>query len=79
MWEERKLKISKTTIHTIASLQYNQINPSPSKKNGTKDDPFVNKTKVEINQLLEANFIYEIEHTKWVSPIMVVTKKNRKM
>ena len=32
--------------------------------------------KEEINKLLDAGFIYEIEHTIWVSPIVIVTKKN---
>ena len=40
---------------------------------------FAYKIKAEIDQLLEANFIYEIEHTKWVSPIVVVPKKNDKL
>ena len=29
--------------------------------------------------MLEAEFIYEIEHTKWVSPIVIVPKKNKKL
>ena len=29
--------------------------------------------------MLEAEFIYEIEHTEWVSPILVVPKKNGKL
>ena len=29
--------------------------------------------------MLEAEFIYEIEHTKWVSSTMVVPKKNGKL
>ena len=28
---------------------------------------------------MEANFIYEIEHTEWVSPIVVVPNKNGKL
>ena len=28
---------------------------------------------------MEAEFIYEIEHTDWVSPIVVVPKKNGKL
>ena len=28
---------------------------------------------------MEAEFIYEIEHTSWVSPIVVVPKKNGKL
>ncbi|MDM1593495.1 hypothetical protein [Escherichia coli] len=32
--------------------------------------------KEEIDKLLEVGFIYEIEHTEWVSPIVIVLKKN---
>ena len=35
--------------------------------------------KEEINKLLDAGFIYEIEHTQWVSPIVIVMKKNGKI
>ena len=37
------------------------------------------KIKEEINRLREARFIYEIEHTEWVSPLVVVPKKNGKL
>ena len=40
---------------------------------------FARKIREEIDKLLEVEFIYEIEHTKWVSPIMVVRKKNGKL
>ena len=35
--------------------------------------------KEEIDKLLDARFIYEIKHTEWVSPIVIVTKKNGKI
>ena len=35
--------------------------------------------KEEIDKLLKAGFIYEIEHTDWVSPIVIVLKKNGKI
>ena len=35
--------------------------------------------KEEIDKLLNVGFIYEIEHTEWVSPIVIVTKKNGKI
>ena len=28
---------------------------------------------------MDAGFIYEIEHTEWISPIVIVTKKNGKI
>ena len=37
------------------------------------------KIKEKINRLKEAGFIYEIEHTEWVSPLVVVPKKNGKL
>ena len=52
----------------------------PSKQRPyTYNDNFANKIKEEINKLLETEFIYEIEHTEWVSPIVVVSKKNGKL
>ena len=45
----------------------------------TYNDNFANKIKEEIDKLLEAEFIYEIEHTKWVSPIFIVPKNNGKL
>ena len=35
--------------------------------------------KEEIDKLLDARFIYKIEHTEWISPIVIVTKKNGKI
>ena len=37
------------------------------------------KIKKEINRLREVGFIYKIEHTEWVSPLVVVPKKNGKL
>ena len=45
----------------------------------THNENFAKKIKAKIDRLLEANFIYEIEHTEWVSPIVVVLKKNGKL
>ena len=41
----------------------------------TYNDTFAKKIKDEINKLLVAKFIYEIEHTHWVSPIGGCTKE----
>ncbi|MCO5601209.1 hypothetical protein L7F22_055328 [Adiantum nelumboides] len=43
------------------------------------NETFARKIKEEIDKLKEAEFIYEIEHTDWVSPIVVVPKKNGKL
>ena len=40
-------------------------------------DNFGQKIKENFDKLLEVEFIYEIEHTEWVSPIVVVPKKKR--
>ncbi|MCO5579251.1 hypothetical protein L7F22_033105 [Adiantum nelumboides] len=45
----------------------------------TYNETFARKIKEEIDKLKEAEFIYEIEHTDWVSPIVVVLKKNEKL
>ena len=33
---------------------------------------YAEKVKEELNKLLEVGFIYEIEHSEWVSPIFIV-------
>ena len=43
------------------------------------NDNFWRKIKEEIDKLLDDEFIYGIEHTEWVSPIVVVPKKNGKL
>ncbi|MCO5586949.1 hypothetical protein L7F22_040894 [Adiantum nelumboides] len=45
----------------------------------TYNETFARKIKEEIYKFKEAEFIYEIEHTDWVSPIVVVPKKNGKL
>ena len=45
----------------------------------TYNETFGKKIKEESDRLKEAEFIYEIEHTEWVSPIVVVPKKNSKL
>ena len=45
----------------------------------TYNETFARKIKEEIDKLKEAEFIYEIEHTDWVSPIVVVPKKSEKL
>ena len=43
------------------------------------DDNFAQKIDEEIDQLKEVGFINEIEHTPWLSPLVVVPKKNGKL
>ena len=45
----------------------------------TYNENFGKKIDARIDKLLDAKFIFEIEHTKWVSPIVIVPKKNSKL
>ena len=44
----------------------------------TQNDSFTQKIKEEIGKLLDAEFTFEIKHTDWVSPMVIVPKKNYK-
>ena len=77
-WTYKDLKGVDPTIcqHTIPM----QLEAKPVKlRPYTYNETFANKIKAELDKLIEANFIYEIEHTQWVSPIVVVPKKNGKL
>ncbi|MCO5561528.1 hypothetical protein L7F22_015148 [Adiantum nelumboides] len=43
------------------------------------NETFARKIKEEIEKLKKVEFIYEIEHTDWVSPIVVIPKKKEKL
>ena len=45
----------------------------------TYNENFSKRIEEEVNRLKEAEFIYEIEHTEWVSPVVIVPKKNGKL
>ena len=77
-WSYKDLKGADLEIcqHTIPMCE----DAKPTRQRPyTYNDNFANKIKEEIDKLLEAEFIYEIEHTEWVSPIVVVPKKNGKL
>ena len=77
-WSYKDLKGVDPAIcqHTIPMMQ----DAKPTKQRPyTYNDTFARKIKEEIDKLKEAEFIYEIEHTDWVSPIVVVPKKNGKL
>ena len=77
-WSYKDLKgvDPKICQHTIPMRE----DAKPSKQRPyTYNENFANKIKEEIDKLLNAKFIYEIEHTEWVSPIVVVPKKNGKL
>ena len=77
-WSYRDLKGVDPEIcqHTIPMRE--EAKPSRQRPY-TYNDTFAKKIKEEIDKLLTAEFIYEIEHTEWVSPIVVVPKKNGKL
>ena len=57
-----------------------QVDAKPSKQRPySYNDNYAQKIDEEITRLIEAGFIYEIEHTEWVSPLVVVPKKNGKL
>ena len=77
-WSYKDLKGVAPNIcqHTIPMRE----DAKPSKQRPyTYNENFANKIKEEINKLLEVEFIYEIDNTEWVSPIVVVPKKNGKL
>ena len=77
-WSYKDLKGVDPTIcqHTIPMKE----DAKPTRQRPyTYNDTFAKKIKEEIDKLKEAEFIYEIEHTDWVSPIVVVPKKNGKL
>ena len=43
------------------------------------NETYALKIEEEINRFKETRFIYEIKHTEWVSPLVVVPKKNGKL
>ena len=77
-WTYKDLKGVDLTIcqHTIPMKE----DAKPTRQRPyTYNDTLAKKIKEKIDKLKEAKFIYEIEHTDWVSPIVVVPKKNGKL
>ena len=77
-WTYKDLKGVDPTIcqHTIPMKE----DAKPTRQRPyTYNDTFAKKIKEELDKLKEAQFIYEIEHTDWVSPIVIVPKKNGKL
>ncbi|MCO5569916.1 hypothetical protein L7F22_023630 [Adiantum nelumboides] len=77
-WSYKDLKGVNPSIcqHTIPL----KSDAKPSRQRPyTYNETFARKIKEEIDKLKEDEFIYEIKHTDWVSPIVVVLKKNGKL
>ncbi|MCO5610653.1 hypothetical protein L7F22_064892 [Adiantum nelumboides] len=78
VWSYKELKGVDPSIcqHTIPL----KSDAKPSRQRlYTYNETFARKIKKEIDKLKETEFIYEIEHMDWVSPIVVVPKKNGKL
>ena len=65
--------ITQHTIPLIEGARPKACRPYPM------NPKYAEKVKEELNKLLEAGFIYEIEHSEWVSPIAIDPKKTRKI
>ncbi|MCO5613438.1 hypothetical protein L7F22_067714 [Adiantum nelumboides] len=77
-WSYKDLKGVDPSIcqHTIPL----QSDAKPNRQRPyTYSEMFAKKIKEEIDKVKKVEFIYEIEHTDWVSPIVVVPKKNGKL
>ena len=77
-WSYKDLKGVEPSVckHTIPMRE----DAKPRKQRPyTYNDTFAKNIKEEIDKLLEADFIYEIKHINWVSPIVRVPKKNGKL
>lgn len=77
-WSFKDLKGVDPAIfqHTIPLRE--DAKPSKQRPYSYNDNSVV-KIKAEIDKLKEVGFIYEIKHIEWVSPIVVVPKKNGKL
>lgn len=74
-WSYKDLKGVDPSVcqHTIPLRE--DAKPSKQRLNSYNDN-YAKKIEEEIMKLKQAGFIYKIEHTKWVSPLVVVPKKN---
>ncbi|MCO5593602.1 hypothetical protein L7F22_047617 [Adiantum nelumboides] len=78
VWSYKDLKGVDPSIcqHTIPL----KSDAKPSRQRPyTYNETFARKLKEKIYKFKKAKFIYEIEHTDWVSPIVVDPKKNEKL
>jgi len=75
-WNYDELKTYDTSIiqHTIPMID----NEKPVQQKLRKIHPNLeNQIKAELNKLLKAKIIFPIRHSKWVSNMVLVRKKNR--
>jgi hypothetical protein len=64
-----------TCVHNI----YIKKDATPIRKPQRRMNPTLREiVKVELHKILIVSFIYSISDNKWVSPLVIVTKKNWK-
>lgn len=74
-YEELKGVSPKVVVHTIPLTE----DVVPKAQRPYRTNPNMAKiVQEELQKLLDAQFIYEIDHFEWVSPIVCVPKKNGK-
>jgi hypothetical protein len=55
-------------------------NAQPINQRKYKMNPnYALKLKKDLNRLLDVEFIYPIETTQWLSPLVIIPKKNGKL
>ena len=77
-WSYQDLKgiSEEVVVHTIPL----RADAKPITQRPYRTNPKVAQTiQDELKKLLDVGFIYEIEHSDWVSPIVCVPKKNGKL
>jgi hypothetical protein len=75
-YDEMKGIPPEVVVHTIPMVEGARPRHVPAYRTNPKYGALI---KEELKKLLDVGFIYEIEHTDWVSPIVVVPKKNGKI
>ena len=78
-WTYKDLKGVDPTICQHTTIPMKEDAKPTRQRPYTYNNTFAKKIKEEIDKIKEAEFIYEIKHTDWVSPIVVVPKKNGKL
>ena len=75
-YEDLKGIDEQIVVHTIPL----RVDAIPITQRPYRMNPKISQTiQEELKKLLDVGFIYEIEHSDWVSPIVCVPKKNGKL
>ena len=68
----KNLKASNGQFVNELELTVQELFPS-------RNPVYAAKVKEEIDKLLKAGFIYPVQQTEWLSPVVIVPKKNGKL